>query len=72
MSANVEAAWIAAEGLTAQERLELAERLLESVSAEGIPLAIDDPDIEEELARRLRNTDGCVPWAEFRRSLEQE
>jgi len=48
-----------------EERSALALRLMESLSSERM-LAVDEPDFEAELERRLADLAGAVPWSVLR------
>ena len=52
--------------LSDNERITLASRLLASVPAEDVTIAVDDPALIEELERRFTDRDGAIPWSELR------
>jgi hypothetical protein len=57
-----EAAMMLPEG----ERLTLASRLLETVSAEDVTMGLADPALAEELDRRFADREGSIPWSDLR------
>lgn len=55
--------------LDAQERLALAEEIWESLEAEGIPLALTEPqlaELERRLAEDEAHPEDVVPWEQVK------
>lgn len=73
MSGEAEALYQQALNLAADERYQLAQRLLDSLAEDELP---DDPEFRAELDRRLQaiddGTDIPVPWEEARETMRAE
>jgi putative addiction module component (TIGR02574 family) len=52
--------------LPVPDRLALVSRLLDSMPAEGLLLALDDEGLLEELDRRFADDRGAVAWEQLR------
>ncbi len=52
--------------LSERERLILASRRPETVSAEDVATSLDDPALVEELERRFADPEGSIPWSDVR------
>ena len=66
MEHNANEIFEAALTLPEDDRLALASRLLDTTSAEGVGLSLDDPSLIEELERRFSDRTGSVGWTELR------
>jgi len=64
MQLSVDALYEAALKLTENERLDLANRLFDTVPP-GI-ISEDDPDFLAELDRRAADDAGAIPWSELK------
>jgi len=69
MSTDAEAIFTAALALNDSERLDLAARLLDTISDDTGGLSLDDPGLLEELQRRSADTTGAIPWSKLREEL---
>jgi putative addiction module component (TIGR02574 family) len=73
MSGDAETLYQQALNLAADERYQLAQRLLDSLAEDEVP---DDPEFRAELDRRLQSVaDGTaqlIPWEEARETLRAE
>lgn len=66
MSPNAERLFDAAMQLSADERVALIGRLLETTPDPAIGLAAEDVDLLDELDRRHADSVGAVPWVELK------
>lgn len=66
MSPNAERLFDAAMQLSADERVALIGRLLETTPEQTIGLPADDAALLEELDRRYADSAGAVPWVELK------
>jgi hypothetical protein len=48
------------------DRLDLAHRLLDTLSPEPDLLSLGDPNLIEELDRRAADGSGSIPWSELK------
>jgi putative addiction module component (TIGR02574 family) len=72
MSATRDEILTAALQLSESDRLAIVNRLLDTLPADAPDLAVDDPDLAEELQRRSGDWDGAVPWDELRDELRSD
>lgn len=56
----------AAMRLPEDERLEIIDRLMETLADELPGLSDNDPELPDELLRRSRDRDGGVAWSQLR------
>lgn len=56
----------AAVQLSEDERMELVTRLMDTFPPEPELLALDDPNLLEELDRRAADDSGAIPWSELK------
>ena len=66
MSTDAEAIFTAALSLNDRERLDLAARLLDTISDDTGGISLDDPSLLEELQRRSADITGANPWSQLR------
>lgn len=66
MAGNREEVLEAALQLSEADRLVIVNRLMETLPEEALGLSADDPDLLEELERRLQNSEGSIPWSQLR------
>lgn len=59
----------AAMQLSEEERLEIIDRLMETLPAEVPELSDDHPDLPDELLRRSQDRDGAVAWDVLRNEV---
>jgi hypothetical protein len=57
----------AALSLPEGDRLDLAHRLLDTLPPEPDLLSLDDPNLIEELDRRVADDSGAIPWSELKK-----
>jgi hypothetical protein len=65
MSVDLETVFNAALQLSEGDRLELAYRILDTIPDEAPGLSIDDPNLLDELKRRLADRENFVPRSEL-------
>ncbi len=70
MSTDVEAIFTAAVSLNDSERLDLAARLLDTISDNSGGISLDDPGLVEELQRRNADIAGATAWSQLRSLLQ--
>ena len=56
----------AAMQLPEDDRLRLVSRLLESLPQAEESLAVDDPDLTDELDRRFADEEGAIRWSDLK------
>ncbi|MBD3676365.1 MAG: hypothetical protein HUJ26_22880 [Planctomycetaceae bacterium] len=57
--------------LSEADRLVIANRLLDTLSADVPGLALDDPALAAELDRRSGDWENSIPWSELSRQLKK-
>jgi putative addiction module component (TIGR02574 family) len=63
---NAEVLFEAALKLPEDERLSLVSRILDSMPADDLTIAFDDPQLVDELERRFADPAGAISWADLR------
>jgi putative addiction module component (TIGR02574 family) len=66
MQQDSEKIFDAALKLSEDERLALVSRLMATMPAENLTIALDDPDLANELERRFADSGGAIAWSNLR------
>ena len=66
MSINFDAVLEAALALSESDRLQLVDRLMDTLPPDDVTISMDDPGFHEELNRRLNDGSELIPWSELR------